>query len=598
MKEAARFKGVSYHTVSRAVRKGKLGAQRSGRMQLIGQEDLEQWHPMRERAPRKYRQREPEPIMPPAVVELASGERIELARRLTSVYEAIHTSAIHQPLDGFLRLLAEQFARAMSFDRVAIWLINEARTEIGHSGSYGQWYRPEDEPEQIVLPYDHQVMYVSKTDVYDGITCWTTPPPINTGPAFSAALVVGQVHLGYIIGDRNGTPFTLTEAQIELGQSLAVQAALTIDLKRTRHREASRTRQLEAVLEQISEPVMVYNADRCITAMSRVARSMYGLPEDLDLAAEPFSLSDLDLGSVHHRGAESINPPSARALAGEVIRNVEFLFVRDDTGEERLLLVDAVPIMEDGVVTTVVAVERDITEQRAVEERERRQREELERSLERTRALAEIPLSLNLGAGLRTVLREASRTLIQLIGGTSGSVGILIDGEHPSGMWSFSLQGLPDELMPMDLREFPGTLRAFEANAPLLNTYESASDRERRNMDGAGTRSNLITPFVIDGTLVGATFVHFRDEHPDISPESITFSSALAAQCVLAIKHARLQRELEAERNAVRTVAAELQQLASELAAAHSSGVSCSPEAQARIHRVLTDVREQASGGS
>jgi GAF domain-containing protein len=243
-------------------------------------------------------------------------------------------------------------------------------------------------------------------------------------------------------------------------------------------------------------------------------------------------------------------------------------------------------------------VERDITEQRAAEAEGRRQREELVRSLERSRAIAEIPLSLNLGAGLRSMLREASRKLIPLIGGVSGGVGILVDGEQISGMWSFSLEGLPDELMPIDLRDFPGTLRAFEAKAPLLNTYETASDRERQNMDSAGTRSNLITPLVVDGMLVGAMFVHFKEEHPDISPGSIAFSSALAAQCVLAIKQARLQRQLEAERTAVRNVAAELQQLTSELTGAQSSGVSCSPEAQARIHRVLTDFREQASGGS
>jgi excisionase family DNA binding protein len=59
MAEAARLKGVSYHTVSRAVRRGKLPATRLGRMALITSEDLRDWRPMRERAPRKYRRREP-----------------------------------------------------------------------------------------------------------------------------------------------------------------------------------------------------------------------------------------------------------------------------------------------------------------------------------------------------------------------------------------------------------------------------------------------------------------------------------------------------------------------------------------------------------
>jgi excisionase family DNA binding protein len=52
MTEAAQIKGVSYHTVSRAVRSGKLPAQRLGRMALIAAADLQAWRPMHERAPR------------------------------------------------------------------------------------------------------------------------------------------------------------------------------------------------------------------------------------------------------------------------------------------------------------------------------------------------------------------------------------------------------------------------------------------------------------------------------------------------------------------------------------------------------------------
>ena len=79
MAEAARLKGVSYHTVSHAVRRGKLPATRLGRMALITSEDLRDWRPMRERAPRKYRRREPNPEATPALLDLASAERVELA---------------------------------------------------------------------------------------------------------------------------------------------------------------------------------------------------------------------------------------------------------------------------------------------------------------------------------------------------------------------------------------------------------------------------------------------------------------------------------------------------------------------------------------
>jgi len=74
MTEAAQLKGVSYHTVSRAVREGRLPAQRLGRMALIAATDLAAWEPMRERAPKKYRTREPDATVTPTVLGLRTDD--------------------------------------------------------------------------------------------------------------------------------------------------------------------------------------------------------------------------------------------------------------------------------------------------------------------------------------------------------------------------------------------------------------------------------------------------------------------------------------------------------------------------------------------
>ncbi len=75
MKEAARLKGVSYHTVSRALRHGRLPARRLGRQAFIAADDLATWHPMRQRAPKKYR-RDADPT---------ATERAVLERRLVTL---------------------------------------------------------------------------------------------------------------------------------------------------------------------------------------------------------------------------------------------------------------------------------------------------------------------------------------------------------------------------------------------------------------------------------------------------------------------------------------------------------------------------------
>jgi len=83
MAEAARLKGVSYHTVSRTVRRGKLRVQRIGRMAMIAAEDLEAWQPMVERPTRRHRTRRPDPTFSPVLVGPATPVLAEMADRLS-----------------------------------------------------------------------------------------------------------------------------------------------------------------------------------------------------------------------------------------------------------------------------------------------------------------------------------------------------------------------------------------------------------------------------------------------------------------------------------------------------------------------------------
>ena len=59
MEEAARYKGVCYHTVSRAVRRGVLAHQRLGRQALLARAVLDEWTPMIARRPKRSLRRTP-----------------------------------------------------------------------------------------------------------------------------------------------------------------------------------------------------------------------------------------------------------------------------------------------------------------------------------------------------------------------------------------------------------------------------------------------------------------------------------------------------------------------------------------------------------
>ena len=105
MREAARRKGVSYHTVSRAVRAGRLPAHRLGCQVLITAGDLGAWAPERNKAPRKYR-REPDLGSIVAPVDTATLDRAGLERRVAALADML---VVGLP-DAELRALAERLA--------------------------------------------------------------------------------------------------------------------------------------------------------------------------------------------------------------------------------------------------------------------------------------------------------------------------------------------------------------------------------------------------------------------------------------------------------------------------------------------------------
>jgi excisionase family DNA binding protein len=89
MAEAARLKGVSYHTVSRSVRRGKLPVQRIGRMAMIAAEDLGAWQPMVERRTSRHRNRVPDPSATPALMDPIAGEWAEMVGRMSALEETV-----------------------------------------------------------------------------------------------------------------------------------------------------------------------------------------------------------------------------------------------------------------------------------------------------------------------------------------------------------------------------------------------------------------------------------------------------------------------------------------------------------------------------
>jgi excisionase family DNA binding protein len=231
MAEAARLKGVSYHTVSRAVRRGKLPATRLGRMALITSEDLREWRPMRERAPRKYRRREPNPEATPALLDLASAERVELASRLASMYEALYAAAAGMPRSEFFGLLADRLAGALGLRRVAVRVLDESGRRTLRVASYGPPLTnlPDETPVEG-SPLALEISRPAKAVVED-LTGRNVPGAgtINVTSLLLAPIRIGDRFVGVIAADRNGEPFRLNQGELDLAQAMANVAALELE---------------------------------------------------------------------------------------------------------------------------------------------------------------------------------------------------------------------------------------------------------------------------------------------------------------------------------------------------------------------------------
>jgi len=235
MSEAARLKGVSYHTVSRAVRRGTLPAQRIGKMAFITAGDLQTWQPMVQRAPRKYRRRTPQLDAIPAAIDLASAERVVWARQITTLIETMRWTAQGIPCMQHLSLLVERLGDVLDMRRVTVWKIEEERGSATRVANYGPPVSdfPEDVPLALFplladLASRHGSQGTGRMSSLDDYTVRESTTilvlPIRFGDHFHGAL----------IADRGGATFALSEDQSVLAHAIADQMAIALELDRLR----------------------------------------------------------------------------------------------------------------------------------------------------------------------------------------------------------------------------------------------------------------------------------------------------------------------------------------------------------------------------
>jgi signal transduction histidine kinase len=177
--------------------------------------------------------------------------------------------------------------------------------------------------------------------------------------------------------------------------------------------------------------------------------------------------------------------------------------------------------------------------------------QELARSVEQLRSLAEISQAVNSTLDLDQVLDTLVTRAVQLSSSDNGIVYELdeVSGTlHPRASHGFS-PGLVEEFAAKPLLLGESLVgRAAVARAPVeipdFAVDSAHSGRVKEAMERAGVRAGLALPLLREGRILGGLALG-RKRTGSFSPEVIELLQTFAAQSTLAIQNARLFREIE-----------------------------------------------------
>jgi excisionase family DNA binding protein len=556
MTEASKIKGVSYHTVSRAVRQGRLPVFRLGRMALISFEDLENWQPMRERAPRRHRQ-DPAPSgTTPVILEEALGERMAVARQLAAVFEVIHAAASELSLEEFGELLANRFSSIFGLSRVSLWIsntdagwgqriaavgspISSAPDNLDISAGYGKWFT-------FIEMGKARVSLDPVTEFGDGDARAGVVP---AGPLVIVPLRVRDRTIGALFGDRDGAPLALDEDQLSLAQVLGNQAALAVDNALLRKQERFRIAQLSTILDQMSEQVRACDLDGRLNLLNRADKAFSAEEGAPVPEIGSHALENPGVVARHELDGTPIpieRHPLARALRGEEVKDWEYLITRPD-GRILNALVSARPLIIDGEITGAVYIGHNVSATRNAERLERERIERIERAGVRSRSLASLMTRLQESTTAAEAIDLALDCLARDLG-EYGGIGLvaLSDG----GFEVVADTRLPGSLqMPVihDPISISTTIMALSRMTPVDVSRPDAGRVEQSIMESLDASAMLVVPIQISDHHFGALHL-VHDEGTAFDEEDLAFVSAVGRQCAQACDRIRLHDELASSR--------------------------------------------------
>ncbi len=555
MAEAARLKGVSYHTVSRAVRRGKLPVLRLGRMALISMADLQGWQPMKERAPRKYRRKQRATSMTDPL-HLIDVEHLELVRRLATFYELIGKIASEGSLEDLADVVTSRFAEALHLDRASMWQFDLDAEVARRLGTYEDVVLrlPDEVPINAARVLEEFASHPRPYVIEDlnarvrATSADSDSPSLADGPIVVAPMIYQDRKIGMILGDWRGTAIDVSSEALEVADVIAKQVAIAVDNVSRRQLETRRRLQLEAMIDDLNGAVSAFDHRGRLSYYNTAELEMFDLRPDEVWLGQPMRdfVSRKSRLSLSGKPISVDDNPITRALRGEHLQDLRQIVVRKN-GERRYVSTTSRPVFVNDELAGSVTVTRDVTQKRTGSASDSPYLEQLEHALRRSQAISDIVVEINETQASLDVERMTQFAIDRIADEFNAVSGLLwvIGGDgkfHLASSFCAGGEQVANTVYP------PGALAladgALTRNKPVLvarDTFQGAETAMRVREDVTHV---LIIPMRIRGQRIGVAYLGFHG-YPEIDESDEIFAAVWGRQCAQAIDTAMLFHQIE-----------------------------------------------------
>jgi PAS domain S-box-containing protein len=329
-------------------------------------------------------------------------------------------------------------------------------------------------------------------------------------------------------------------------------------LTRAAHESQEQANDLAAILDAMTDLVVVFDADGHARRVNQTARDFMGSHPTLEAGRRHLGLTDAQGRSI---------PPeqwvSARVLRGEMVTGAQAVDMQADAGAGRKILVNVngAPVRDaQGRIVGGVIVMRDVTERRRLE---RRAQEALQALLQMAQTLVAItpestpaPQAGASGYGAPLALNPVAQRLAELAVRVLGCqrVGIVALEADGALMRPIALTGLPPEqaqvwlatLNGRSLTTFVGAERMRKLRAG--ETVELDLNQQPLRSVARGGPVALAAPLLAGDQLVGALALGYEQEPHAYTDDELELARALGRLVALVIERERLLQEREEAR--------------------------------------------------